>query len=69
LPVEAVVARAESASQRREPGAVFAAARPGTDTPLGSASAAGLYALLADPGNIRQAIILAEILKRPVDRW
>lgn len=26
-------------------------------------------ALLADPGNVRQAIILNEILQRPVDRW
>lgn len=69
LPVEAVIAQAESASQRPELGTVFAAARPGTGTPLGNASAAGLYALLSDPGNIRQAILLAEILRRPVDRW
>lgn len=28
-----------------------------------------LVELLADPGNLRQAIILNEILQRPVDRW
>jgi len=34
-----------------------------------STSAAGLAALLADTNNVRQAIVLSEILTRPVERW
>ena len=32
-------------------------------------AAAGLAAMLANPGNLRQAILLSEILNRPEDRW
>lgn len=32
-------------------------------------AAAGLTAMLADPGNLRQAILLSEILNRPESRW
>lgn len=38
-----------------------ATAAPAADSPLA--------ALLADPANVRQAIVLNEILQRPVDRW
>lgn len=47
----------------------FAAARSGTGASAGGAMAAGLYAMLTDPGSVRQAILLSEILNRPVDRW
>lgn len=47
-------------SQSSEP-ASLAAAPSAADAPWA--------ALLADPGNIRQAIVLNEILQRPVDRW
>lgn len=47
-------------SQSSEP-AGLAAAPSAADAPWA--------ALLADPGNIRQAIVLNEILQRPVDRW
>ncbi len=32
-------------------------------------AAAGLAAMFANPGNIRQAIIIQEVLNRPTDRW
>lgn len=32
-------------------------------------AAAGLAAMFANPGNIRQAIIMQEVLNRPIDRW
>jgi hypothetical protein len=37
---------------------------PSTDTP-----AAQIAAMLANPGGIRQAVLLNEILRRPSDRW
>ena len=46
---------------------IFAATQP--DSPRGVAPAAGLYAMLSEPANLRQAIVLAEILGRPEDRW
>jgi len=38
-------------------------------TPVPATAAAGLAAMLADPGSLRQAIVLNEILQRPLDRW
>jgi len=38
-------------------------------TPIPGAGAAGLAAMLAEPGNLRQAIVLSEILERPESRW
>jgi len=37
--------------------------------PLPPTAAAGFAALLSSTDNIRQAIVLSEILNRPVDRW
>ncbi len=51
---------------RIELGDVFATAGPDTTA---AASAAGLYAMLSEPRGLRQAIVLAEILSRPEDRW
>ncbi len=39
------------------------------DDELPATAAAGLAAMLADPGNLRQAILLSEILQRPEHRW
>ena len=36
---------------------------------LPSTAAAGLVAMFAEPGNIRQAILINEILQRPEHRW
>ncbi len=36
---------------------------------LPSTAAAGLVAMFANPGNIRQAILISEILQRPEHRW
>jgi hypothetical protein len=36
---------------------------------LPSTAAAGLAAMLASPGDLRQAILLSEILARPEHRW
>ena len=36
---------------------------------LPSTAAAGLATMLASPGNLRQAILLSEILQRPEHRW
>lgn len=47
-------------AQANDPAAP-AAAPPAAEAPW--------TALLADPGNIRQAVVLNEILQRPVDRW
>lgn len=38
-------------------------------TPIPAAGAAGLAAMLAEPGSVRQAIVLSEILERPQFRW
>lgn len=38
-------------------------------TPIPAAGAAGLAAMLAEPGSIRQAVVLSEILSRPESRW
>jgi hypothetical protein len=32
-------------------------------------TAAGIFAVLSDPENVRQAIVINEILRRPEDRW
>ncbi len=45
----------------------FAAAQPRPTA--GGSAAAGLYAMLSEPSNLRQAIVLTEILNRPEDRW
>jgi hypothetical protein len=37
--------------------------------PIPGAGAAGLAAMLAEPGSVRQAIVLSEILERPESRW
>ncbi|MDZ7617487.1 MAG: hypothetical protein U1E05_10810 [Patescibacteria group bacterium] len=50
-------------------GGVFAAARPGAAASAEGAAAVGLFAMLSNPSSVRQAIILSEILSRPVDRW
>jgi hypothetical protein len=47
--------------------AALAAGSPGAAA--SGASAAGLYALLSEPANLRQAIVLTEILNRPEERW
>lgn len=38
-------------------------------TPIPATAAAGLAAMLADPGSLRQAIVLNEILQRPEEHW
>lgn len=38
-------------------------------TSVPATAAAGLAAMLANPGNLRQAIVLSEILQRPEHRW
>lgn len=37
--------------------------------PSASATVAGIFPLLSNPESLRQAIVLNEILQRPVDRW
>lgn len=68
-PQPAVVPRLQPVADapRIELGGVFAAAGPGITKP--AAPAVGLYAMLSEPPNLRQAIVLAEILNRPEDRW
>ena len=55
------------AEPRKKPVAARKAKTPLTDMP--ATGAAGFAALLADTDNIRQAIILNEILQRPEHRW
>lgn len=50
----------------RTPDATERKSDPAAIPPL---AAAGLAAMLTDPANVRQAIILSEILQRPEDRW
>jgi len=38
-------------------------------TPVPATAAAGLAAMFADPGNLRRAIVINEILQRPEHRW
>ena len=45
------------------------AEEPGEPIEIPALAAAGLPALLSDADNLRQAIILSEILQRPEDRW
>jgi len=40
-----------------------------TITPVPATAAAGLAAMFADPGDLRQAILINEILQRPEHRW
>jgi hypothetical protein len=47
-----------------ESSAAAAPAQPLSDTP-----ASQIAAMLANPGGVRQAVILNEILRRPSDRW
>ncbi len=47
---------------------VFAAAQS-APAAGGAPAAAHLYAVLSEPANLRQAILLAEVLNRPEDRW
>jgi hypothetical protein len=57
-----LAAKVPSAESRQKRKKVAGAAVPAT-------SAAGFAAMLRDVNNVRQAIILNEILTRPVDRW
>ncbi len=41
----------------------------GQAPPVQASSAASLAALLADPENLRNVVVLNEILRRPTDRW
>ena len=45
------------------------AADSGQAPPAQASSAASLAALLADPENLRNVVVLNEILRRPTDRW
>lgn len=38
-------------------------------TALPATAAAGLVAMFANPGNVRQAILISEVLQRPEHRW
>ena len=49
--------------------AAVATARPESTAMPTGAAAAGIHAMLSNPDNLRQAIILSEILNRPTDRW
>lgn len=40
-----------------------------TQAPSPAPAAAAIAALLADPANVRSAVVLNEILRRPTDRW
>ena len=42
---------------------------PGVATPAAPVAAQAIAALLADPQNLRGAVVLNEILQRPTDRW
>ncbi|MBN2022944.1 MAG: hypothetical protein JW809_09120 [Pirellulales bacterium] len=54
--------------KRRKPAAPQAAAAAAADA-LPPTSAAGFAAILSDVDNVRQAIVLNEILQRPEHRW
>ena len=66
-----VVPRLEPASEasRIALASVFAAAGPDTTSGGAAPAAATVYAMLSEPRSLRQAIVLAEILSRPEDRW
>ncbi|MFH1264779.1 MAG: hypothetical protein ABIK89_03585 [Planctomycetota bacterium] len=51
------------------PGAEEAGTPDDRVTLIPATAAAGLAAMLADPGSLRQAIVLNEILQRPEERW